>query len=958
MSAEPADIMKPLEGFDIIQAFINSRTRQHRKALLVAHGEFLSGSFIDMMLTFMSNVSKWKDAGLPRYRAMLTTIQEQGLEPYFDSVEREWAIKHQRLVELHPIVVSAIDSPDVLKLLPEYNALLEDMSFMLPEQDPSLLASLYHFRGIAEAQAGHLRNEPLESMAACKWFEKAYEVFKEIGDQGGCLWAASALAKVGFDTVRSMFPDGTDSKIVGGMVLMLEKILEKYRIDLDSDHPAAIKLAGQLAMISSIAAIYRGEAPTGSTPKGDESRPTTQTANMIQNFFGIFGLINDLNGRPELSGEEKTKIFMERFLTPFVEAAQSLTPETNLELWLGTRELAATSSLAAMNEDEAIASMREAILTARQLVLTTTDEDAREKVLRSIARITEKLASLSAASSDISQTYWTIARGRTIRSTVYTALSSIENDPALAEVLEKRDHIAKLRNDLIPMKAAMSRLSETLASEHATDGDTEARWRPMAELRARHDQVEQELKATSKDFQELLRTKGIFASLDPPSLEVTSAAVPQGGVAVLVLAGADAGWALLIPHGIREVRETRLLELPDLTTARIDELVGSSETEAGWLPAYNRFKDQLRRPMRVDGPETAAFSAEIDRIGASLWSILMGPIDGALRELGIASDGSAEVLLMPPGRLAILPLHAAWRANADGQPRIFLEDWAVSIAQSPQALAASANRLRSRDAGGYRVLGVTDPLGDLSEAIGETLVNPGLEAFSEQQREELRGQGATKSAVLEAISRASHVLFYCHGVWDPGSPAASGLVMAADTEQSLRSTWYDVLSYNDLEVTGKKFANSRLWVLAACETAAVDLAFPDEFSGIGTGLANQVPGVLSTLFPVDAATTNAAIRAFMKLHVGAKLSPAQALRRVQLALRQGRHAIDALIGDSNNTERTKEFAFTRPMRLAVPLIFADADEDHEPLPDGIDIPVSEDAWKQAYLWCGYQFSGL
>jgi CHAT domain-containing protein len=53
-----------------------------------------------------------------------------------------------------------------------------------------------------------------------------------------------------------------------------------------------------------------------------------------------------------------------------------------------------------------------------------------------------------------------------------------------------------------------------------------------------------------------------------------------------------------------------------------------------------------------------------------------------------------------------------------------------------------------------------------------------------------------------------------------------------------------------------------------------------------------IPGVLATLWPVFTDATDRIIAAFFRHHLGEGLTPAQALRRAQIALRQNRAIAD------------------------------------------------------------------
>ena len=97
----------------------------------------------------------------------------------------------------------------------------------------------------------------------------------------------------------------------------------------------------------------------------------------------------------------------------------------------------------------------------------------------------------------------------------------------------------------------------------------------------------------------------------------------------------------------------------------------------------------------------------------------------------------------------------------------------------------------------------------------------------------------------------------------------------------------------DTEIRKMKLTQTRLAVLAACETGFIDIIrLPDEFSGlIESLLPAGCSTVVASLWPVAADITSATTkRDAYAAHTagrttGKRESPAQALRRVQLALR-------------------------------------------------------------------------
>lgn len=307
----------------------------------------------------------------------------------------------------------------------------------------------------------------------------------------------------------------------------------------------------------------------------------------------------------------------------------------------------------------------------------------------------------------------------------------------------------------------------------------------------------------------------------------------------------------------------------------------------------------------------AAFDAVCDR----LWDEFWAPIHTTLIEMGLTPDGSTEVVLMPPGQLSLLPIHAAARIvdSPDGPVRRHaIEDWAFSTSPGPQALVTAAERAAARRDGGP---GGASPslLSVFSNPVASANIDGGQERdparpfFTPDAALHLsRPREATRAGLAAALPGRSHVCFFGHGVWEPADPMRSGLVLHRDPEgkdeaRPGHGAGADRLTLGDLQRADLDLSESRLWVLGACETAPSYLGVPDEFLGLAAGLALQVPGVVSTLYPINALRFPDILQCLMALHLDPetgreRISPARALREVQVAaLRGGQAGLEALL---------------------------------------------------------------
>jgi hypothetical protein len=141
--------------------------------------------------------------------------------------------------------------------------------------------------------------------------------------------------------------------------------------------------------------------------------------------------------------------------------------------------------------------------------------------------------------------------------------------------------------------------------------------------------------------------------------------------------------------------------------------------------------------------DLAIWNAAIQRTLDTRGEVLMKPLDRWLREIGILPG--AETVMMLPGRLSPIPLHAA----PTGSNRVFLEDWIVSYTPNPGILSRS--RALERMSAQTRLLAVTNPTGDLP-----VVNNPGWDFFASERRRALVKEEATRDAVRASLPGYSH----------------------------------------------------------------------------------------------------------------------------------------------------------------------------------------------------------
>jgi len=358
------------------------------------------------------------------------------------------------------------------------------------------------------------------------------------------------------------------------------------------------------------------------------------------------------------------------------------------------------------------------------------------------------------------------------------------------------------------------------------------------------------------------------SGLDLPGL---LALAPAGGALVMPMITAKGAAVLVLPHGVTNPTEQdHCVRLDDCTST--DEsawLFGTGEPDAvfekrtadrqGWVPAYYRRQGDAEVWLEV-----------IEYTGQVLWKKLIEPIHERLVALGLGEG--APVLLITPGGMNLLPLHAAWR-EVNGVKRYFLDDYTVPYAPSGYALHVSQRRLQESKRQQWSLLAVFNPTADLIFASSEGEAVAAM--FKAYPHRSLPAGQATLDAVLRSAPGKTHLHFACHGYYDWQRPMHSGLVLA----EKVPLTLSQVFSVMD-------FSTARLAVLSACETGLTDIGqSPDEFLGLPAGfLEAGAPAVMSTLWAVDDFSTTLLVEGFYARHLNS-MSPPAALREAQQAVR-------------------------------------------------------------------------
>jgi len=265
-------------------------------------------------------------------------------------------------------------------------------------------------------------------------------------------------------------------------------------------------------------------------------------------------------------------------------------------------------------------------------------------------------------------------------------------------------------------------------------------------------------------------------------------------------------------------------------------------------------------------------ASALDELLPMLGAAIIAPLAERLRARGIR-----RLVLIPTGRLGLLPLHAARYGD-----RCLLDDFVVRHAPSLRSLAV-AQRAASRHTREARFLLVGNPSLEGAEAEVEAIEK----RIDADRRISLRGTSVTQARVLDAIGNATHLHFACHGEFDPREPLASFLELSDGERLTLR----------DFIDRRLRVEQVQLAVLSACQTALTDFAsLPDEVIGLPAGFFEAgVRAVIATLWAVDDEATAQVMIRFYELMLREGQPPAEALGNAQRWLRdsaESAHAYD------------------------------------------------------------------
>ncbi|MGY1583234.1 CHAT domain-containing protein [Streptomyces sp. MN13] len=352
---------------------------------------------------------------------------------------------------------------------------------------------------------------------------------------------------------------------------------------------------------------------------------------------------------------------------------------------------------------------------------------------------------------------------------------------------------------------------------------------------------------------ELRSVDGYERFLTQPRFADVRQAIPRDGVIVYVAAAGPAGVALAVGDNGR----IGAVELPMLTTEAVDR----------------RVRVLLGAGRGSAGQSRGSWKGALDAATRWAWSAIVSHVLQII-------DEKDDLIIVPCGKLAMMPLHAAWRpvpGSANGR-HYLLDERTVRYVPNARALEVTrrvADRTPCR-----RIAVVADPQPTSWPRVGYARAEAAWARRWFPENEVLRGTEANRAAVTEALLRAQVHHFICHGRYEMTNPLNSALLLAGDQALTLREILGLRLGDNSAA------AGARLTVLSACDTDRPGAALPDEVISLPSGLIQAgVAGVVASQWAVRSEATSLLMARFYQLWRTEALEPVTALRIAQRWLR-------------------------------------------------------------------------
>ena len=259
---------------------------------------------------------------------------------------------------------------------------------------------------------------------------------------------------------------------------------------------------------------------------------------------------------------------------------------------------------------------------------------------------------------------------------------------------------------------------------------------------------------------------------------------------------ASSGPVVIVNHS--EWRSDILILLHDSSPSSIP-------TPTDFYHRANALKDKLLTSRVKDRLDSSEYDQTLASVLAELYELVGKPVIDRLRQLHVPDQ--SRVWWCPTSVFCSLPLHAMGPIPSDdGERRYFLDLYICSYTPSLSALIQSRNRdssSRSSDRPSELLVAQTDP--SLPDVGGEIQVVRALNT----EVTSLISEAATPAAVLDGFHHHRFVHFACHGTLEANKPFEAGFELHRDERLTL------------LEIVRANLPAAEFTFLSACHTAEV-----------------------------------------------------------------------------------------------------------------------------------------
>ncbi|WP_326736042.1 CHAT domain-containing protein [Streptomyces sp. NBC_00464] len=366
--------------------------------------------------------------------------------------------------------------------------------------------------------------------------------------------------------------------------------------------------------------------------------------------------------------------------------------------------------------------------------------------------------------------------------------------------------------------------------------------------------------------------------LDPPGIAAVAEALralDRDALVYLVPQSEDGGGAAVVVTATGEVHALPLHGLSEQAAPLAD-----------YAPASGGARDLGPVPGAPAGPGPAAAAAvggtelrrRLDRLCGWAWYAAVRPLLDAFSAPG-RPNRLPRLVLVPMGRLGLVPWHAAYRTADGGRRRYALQDADFSYAASARLLCEVAARPAAAQAGDALVVG--DPTGDLryageeADAVQRLFYPSGT--FLGRRSGEAAGGPGTPAEVLAWLrgsgSRNGVLHLACHASVAGNARRSAGLSLYGGT-----------LFAEDLAgaAGGTDSGGPALVLLAACRSHVSGHGDNEAFTLATAFLVAGARSVVGSLWPVPDEATSVLMLLTHHFLRREEEPPARALRRAQL----------------------------------------------------------------------------